>query len=117
MYEVKSDVLPKTVEYLKGVALVNALVTKTEGEDGVLYTYTQSKLPESSTKEQIEHEIIRMYENRIKSISSKCSNSLRAKLLGVAVDFDEALLIDSEMDTDALREELLSVLLTLSSDV
>lgn len=57
----------------------------------------------------------RNYATEIEALDTKCVGALRAKLLGVAIDYDEALLIDAEMDCARLRSELKGVINALES--
>ena len=57
----------------------------------------------------------RNYAAKIEALDAKCVGALRAKLLGAAIDYDEAVLFDVEMDCARLRSELGAVINALES--
>lgn len=77
-------------------------------------TYDADKAAELiARRSKLIAETVKPFEDKIAEIDAKCAGSLRATLLGTAIDYDEAVLIDAELTADALRTELKSILASL----
>jgi len=110
---VHSNTKPSTVESLQGSTLVNTHIREVQLEDSIQYTYKQSKIQLHASTEDVVKQVESMYLSSIDELNQKCAGSLRSKLLGTQIDYDDALLIDTETDCIALYQEMLSVIESL----
>lgn len=78
-----------------------------------VYDYIQIVLPETSDTEAIVKAVDYVFRLEIDSIGQRTADSLRAKLLGTNIDYDDAVLLDAERDCSLLRDEWTEVLLAL----
>lgn len=69
------------------------------------YDYIQIVLPETSDTEAIVKAVDYVFSLEIDNIGQRAADSLRAKLLGSEIDYDDAVLIDAERDCGLLRDE------------
>lgn len=78
-----------------------------------VYDYIQIVLPETSDTEAIVKAVDYVFSLEIDSIGQRTADSLRAKLLGTNIDYDDAVLLDAERGCGLLRDEWTEVLLAL----
>ena len=87
--------------------------------DGLIEAISKEKYDADKAAELIARrakliaETVKPFEDKIAEIDAKCAGSLRATLLGTAIDYDEAVLIDAELDCGRLRGELNEILASL----
>lgn len=79
-----------------------------------VYDYIQIVLPETSDTEAIVKAVDYVFSLEIDNIGQRTADSLRAKLLGSEIDYDDAVLLDAERDCGLLRDEWAEVLLALT---
>lgn len=113
--QAKSAQKPQLTQSLQGSLLLNLLVRESTTVDGdTVYDYIQIVLPETSDTEAIVKAVDYVFSLEIDKIDQRTAGSLRAKLLGTEIDYDDAILLDAERDCGLLREEWSEVLLALA---
>ena len=106
---------PQLTQLLQANLLINLLVRESTTVDGdTAYDYIQIVLPETSDTEAIVKAVDYVFSLEIDNIGQRTADSLRAKLLGFEIDYDDAILLDAERDCGLLREEWTEVLLALA---
>lgn len=113
--QVQSAQKPQLTQLLQASLLINLLVCESTTMDGdAVYDYIQIVLPETSDTEAIVKAVDYVFSLEIDNIDQRTSGSLRAKLLGTEIDYDDAVLLDAERDCGLLREEWTEVILALA---
>lgn len=107
---------PEFLQNLQNLLLVNILPRETLSLDGEpQWDFTQIVLPPNSSIQAIIAAVEEEFKAEFARLDLRSAGALRAKLLGSAIDYDEAVLIDTEIECERLREDFKQILETLNA--
>lgn len=97
MKTVQGNTLPPLVEVLQGTHLLNVYVKEMPSGG---FEYLQLRI---DTLQDAATQVEALYGKLLAEQADKCAGALRSKVLGVSIEYDEALLMDAELECTVLH--------------
>lgn len=111
--EVVGDVVPPVVQNLQGKILVNTLLKEVIVEGEVKFSYKQVVFSEGVGRDTMAKVVEEVHLKEIERYSLRMLPSIASTLSGVAIDYDEAIIMDTDLEYSGVRTKLEEVLLEL----